>query len=168
MTPSSLARRRSRTISFSVSAGRSVVRATSAVTFFSLSPHFPLAIQVSTMRCAARGATAGRISSVNRAMEDRTPAVFVVSVKLAERDDAGRLAEKGLHRGCRRHEKGREGIVARKFPGILMLIQSNGGLMTSTYAKKVPVHTINSGLVGGILAVQTLGEILGIPNLIRG
>lgn len=57
-------------------------------------------------------------------------------------------------------------IAARKFPGMLMLIQSNGGLMTSTYAKKVPVHTINSGLVGGILAVQTLGEILEIPNLI--
>ncbi|MDA4131229.1 MAG: hydantoinase/oxoprolinase family protein, partial [Thaumarchaeota archaeon] len=57
-------------------------------------------------------------------------------------------------------------IISRGFPGRLILIQSNGGLMTSNLARKVPVHTINSGLVGGILAVRKLGVLLGIPNLI--
>ncbi len=52
------------------------------------------------------------------------------------------------------------------FPGRLMLIQSNGGLMTASLARKIPVHTINSGLVGGILAVRSLGSMLGIQNLI--
>jgi len=52
------------------------------------------------------------------------------------------------------------------FPGRLALIQSNGGLMTSSLARRIPVHTINSGLVGGILAVRTLGNILGLENLI--
>jgi N-methylhydantoinase A len=59
-----------------------------------------------------------------------------------------------------------EKIASLGFPGRLMLIQSNGGLMTATLARKIPVHTINSGLVGGILAVKTLGGILGIDNLI--
>ena len=62
-------------ISLSVSAGRSVVRATSSVTCFSSSPQVPRVIQVSTIRCEAYGATAGRISSVNRASEERTLAV---------------------------------------------------------------------------------------------
>ena len=76
--PNSLARRRSRTISFSVSAGRSVVRATSLVTCLSVSPQFPRETQVSTMRCDARGAIAGRIWSVKRASDERTPEVFSV------------------------------------------------------------------------------------------
>lgn len=59
-----------------------------------------------------------------------------------------------------------EKISALGFPGRLVLIQSNGGLMTATLARSIPVHTINSGLVGGILAVRTLGGILGIDNLI--
>ncbi|MDA4111616.1 MAG: hydantoinase/oxoprolinase family protein [Thaumarchaeota archaeon] len=52
------------------------------------------------------------------------------------------------------------------FPGKLMLMQSNGGLMTASLARKIPVHTINSGLVGGILAVKALGSMIGIQNLI--
>jgi len=59
-----------------------------------------------------------------------------------------------------------EKIAFLRFPGKLMLIQSNGGLMTSFLARKIPVHTINSGLVGGILAVRTLGRILGLDDLI--
>ncbi len=59
-----------------------------------------------------------------------------------------------------------EKVVSLGFPGRLMLIQSNGGLMTASLARKIPVHTINSGLVGGILAVRTLGSILGVENLI--
>ena len=62
-------------ISLSVSTGRSVVRATSSVTCFSSSPQVPRVIQVSTIRCDACGATAGRISSVNRASDERTFAV---------------------------------------------------------------------------------------------
>lgn len=59
-----------------------------------------------------------------------------------------------------------EKIASLGFPGRLMLIQSNGGLMTAALARRIPVHTINSGLVGGILAVRTLGGILGLDNLI--
>jgi N-methylhydantoinase A len=59
-----------------------------------------------------------------------------------------------------------EEISLMGFPGKLMLMQSNGGLMTASLARKIPVHTINSGLVGGILAVKALGGIIGIQNLI--
>ena len=77
-TPSAFAFFNNRMISLSVSAGRSVVRATSSVTRVSLSPHLPVVIHVSTIRCDACGATTGKISSVKRAIADRTFAVACV------------------------------------------------------------------------------------------
>jgi N-methylhydantoinase A len=48
----------------------------------------------------------------------------------------------------------------------LYIMQSNGGMMTSSAAKETPVYTINSGLVGGIIAVRSLCKPLGLGNLI--
>jgi N-methylhydantoinase A len=60
-------------------------------------------------------------------------------------------------------ENSAEGMGYR---GKIMLMQSNGGVMTSTLARRKPVHTINSGLVGGVIAVRTLSEVLGMKDLI--
>ena len=38
--------------------------------------------------------------------------------------------------------------------------------MTATMARQKPVHTINSGLVGGIIAVKALSSVLGFSNVI--
>ena len=54
----------------------------------------------------------------------------------------------------------------RMFKHELHIMQSNGGVMTATVAKRIPVMTINSGLVGGIIAVRTLSRLLGFPNVI--
>ena len=46
------------------------------------------------------------------------------------------------------------------------IMQSNGGMMTSEVAHDRPVYTINSGLVGGVIATHTLARLLGEPNAI--
>jgi N-methylhydantoinase A len=46
------------------------------------------------------------------------------------------------------------------------IMQSNGGMMTSDVARDRPVYTINSGLVGGVVATHTLARLLGEPNAI--
>lgn len=57
-------------------------------------------------------------------------------------------------------------IQSLGYRGRLMIMQSNGGVMTSLTAKLKPIHTINSGLVGGIIAVKSLSDILGLKGLI--
>jgi N-methylhydantoinase A len=57
-------------------------------------------------------------------------------------------------------------IANRGFTQQLHIMQSNGGMATSKIAKRQPAYTINSGLVGGILAVKALSNILSIQNLI--
>jgi N-methylhydantoinase A len=46
------------------------------------------------------------------------------------------------------------------------IMQSNGGVTTSTNAKKRPVSTLLSGPAGGVAAAQVIGELSGIRNLI--
>ena len=53
----------------------------------------------------------------------------------------------------------------RNFHHDLYIMQSNGGITTSSVAKKQPVMTINSGLVGGIIAVRALAGLLGIEDV---
>jgi N-methylhydantoinase A len=54
----------------------------------------------------------------------------------------------------------------RKFHHELYIMQSNGGITTSTVAKTQPVMAINSGLVGGIIAVRELAQLLDYPDVI--
>jgi len=52
------------------------------------------------------------------------------------------------------------------FDGRLHVMESNGGVMTSTTAKHVPLQTIFSGPVGGAIGTAALGEQLGDDHLI--
>jgi len=47
----------------------------------------------------------------------------------------------------------------------LYVMQSNGGVMTSTLAKFYPVQIVESGPVGGIIAAKHAGELIGCNNI---
>ncbi|KZE95878.1 Acetophenone carboxylase gamma subunit [Geobacillus stearothermophilus] len=50
--------------------------------------------------------------------------------------------------------------------GDLYIMKSNGGVMTSEIAKKMPIQTLLSGPVGGAVGSITLGNLTGYKNLI--
>ena len=50
--------------------------------------------------------------------------------------------------------------------GDLYIMKSNGGVMTSEIAKKMPIQTLLSGPVGGTVGSITLGNLTGYKNLI--
>ncbi len=52
------------------------------------------------------------------------------------------------------------------FSGSLLIMQSNGGVMSPEMAKKIPVAMMESGPVGGIIASAEIGKRLGYPNVI--
>jgi len=57
-------------------------------------------------------------------------------------------------------------LKEKGFKNTLHIMQSNGGLMTSTAAKKQAVHSLMSGPVGGTIGSRALCEQLGENNLI--
>jgi N-methylhydantoinase A len=52
------------------------------------------------------------------------------------------------------------------FGGRLLIMQSNGGLMSADAAKKVPVAMMESGPVGGVIAAAQISSNLGYENSI--
>ncbi len=67
----------------------------------------------------------------------------------------------------RRYVEGLEQILASLgFQGRLLIMQSNGGVMSPDRAKQVPVAMMESGPVGGIIAAAELGRTLGHENVI--
>ena len=52
------------------------------------------------------------------------------------------------------------------FIGSLLIMQSNGGVMSPEMAKKIPVAMMESGPVGGIIASAEIGKRLGYQNVI--
>jgi N-methylhydantoinase A len=52
------------------------------------------------------------------------------------------------------------------FVGRLLIMQSNGGLMSADSAKRVPVATMESGPVGGVIAAAQISTNLGYENSI--
>ncbi len=52
------------------------------------------------------------------------------------------------------------------FRGQFLIMQSNGGAMSPETAKRLPVATMESGPVGGIIAAAETGRDLGISNVI--
>src|SRR5579884_830649 len=52
------------------------------------------------------------------------------------------------------------------FAGRLLIMQSNGGSMSPTTAKRIPVAMMESGPVGGIIAAAEVGRALGIADVI--
>ena len=76
--PDAFARVSSATISSSVAAGRSVVRATSPMVAASALPQAPSVTQVSTIRSETRAAISGQTWRVKRDSDDAIPAVSAV------------------------------------------------------------------------------------------
>jgi N-methylhydantoinase A len=52
------------------------------------------------------------------------------------------------------------------FKGSILIMQSNGGVMSVEVAKKTPVAMMESGPVGGIIASAEIGKRLGYQNII--
>ncbi|WP_096190422.1 hydantoinase/oxoprolinase family protein [Evansella halocellulosilytica] len=59
-----------------------------------------------------------------------------------------------------------EEMVARGFTNDIYIMQSNGGVMTSKVAKKLPLQTLMSGPVGGAIGGMNLANLTGDNNLI--
>jgi N-methylhydantoinase A len=57
-------------------------------------------------------------------------------------------------------------LAAQHFAGGLRIMQSNGGVMASSTAKRLPVAMLESGPVGGFIAAALTGAGLGHPNVI--
>jgi N-methylhydantoinase A len=54
----------------------------------------------------------------------------------------------------------------RSFKGLFLIMTMAGGVRQASAVLSAPVHTLQSGPVGGITATKRLGEILGQPNVI--
>ena len=57
-------------------------------------------------------------------------------------------------------------LADHEFAGNLLIMQSNGGIMSPGTAKKVPVAMLESGPVGGFIAAAQIGSRLGFKNVI--
>jgi N-methylhydantoinase A len=57
-------------------------------------------------------------------------------------------------------------IAERGVPVRLHVMQSNGGVMTSTAAQRIPIQTLLSGPVGGTIGGRALSQALARPNLL--
>jgi N-methylhydantoinase A len=57
-------------------------------------------------------------------------------------------------------------LEERKFPGTLLIMQSNGGVTSVAAASRAPVGLMESGPVGGINASAEIGNRLGCPQVI--
>jgi N-methylhydantoinase A len=57
-------------------------------------------------------------------------------------------------------------LEAKKFPGTLLIMQSNGGVTSVGVAGRAPVGLMESGPVGGINASAEIGLRLGFPQVI--
>src|SRR6266566_447946 len=58
-------------------------------------------------------------------------------------------------------ELGRVGL-----PGPLLVMQSNGGVMTAEHGRRRPVHVIESGPAAGVIATAALARRIGEGNVI--
>jgi N-methylhydantoinase A len=57
-------------------------------------------------------------------------------------------------------------LAAQKFPGQLHIVQSNGGIMSTATARRLPVRTALSGPAAGVVAGAALAKAAGFDNLI--
>ncbi len=59
-------------------------------------------------------------------------------------------------------------LGAQSFAGQLLIVQSNGGVMTVETAKAMPVRTALSGPAAGVIAAAHIAETAGFPNVVTG
>ncbi|MFD1695854.1 hydantoinase/oxoprolinase family protein [Roseibium aestuarii] len=58
------------------------------------------------------------------------------------------------------------GLKAQGFLGDILIVQSNGGVMSIDTAKRYPVRTALSGPAAGVIAATAIAEAAGFPNII--
>lgn len=59
-----------------------------------------------------------------------------------------------------------DGFLELGATGSLLVMQSNGGVMTSAEARRRPAHVIESGPAAGVIAAQALASRMHLPNAI--
>jgi N-methylhydantoinase A len=59
-------------------------------------------------------------------------------------------------------------LAAQGFSGQLLIVQSNGGVMTVDSAKARPVRTALSGPAAGVIAAAQIAAAAGYPNVVTG
>jgi N-methylhydantoinase A len=58
------------------------------------------------------------------------------------------------------------GLANRNFGGDILIVQSNGGVMSVDTAKRYPVRTALSGPAAGVIAATAIAKAAGFPNII--
>ncbi|MFC3227562.1 hydantoinase/oxoprolinase family protein [Marinibaculum pumilum] len=59
-----------------------------------------------------------------------------------------------------------EGLESGGFDGRLLIVQSNGGVMSAETARATPVKTALSGPAAGVIAAAEIARVAGFPNVI--
>ncbi len=58
------------------------------------------------------------------------------------------------------------GLEAERFDGKVLIVQSNGGVMSVEHAKRTPVRTALSGPAAGVIAASAIARAAGFENII--
>ena len=61
-----------------------------------------------------------------------------------------------------------EALAAERFGGPFHIVQSNGGVMSTATARRLPVRTALSGPAAGVIAAAAIAEAAGYPDVITG
>lgn len=59
-------------------------------------------------------------------------------------------------------------LGSRKFSGAFHIVQSNGGVMSTATARRLPVRTALSGPAAGVIAAAAVAAAAGFPDVITG
>jgi N-methylhydantoinase A len=59
-----------------------------------------------------------------------------------------------------------EELAKRSFENVLQIMQSNGGVMTSTVARNMPIAMVESGPAAGAIGASQLAGLIGFENVI--
>lgn len=59
-------------------------------------------------------------------------------------------------------------LAGKKFSGPFHIVQSNGGVMSTATARKLPVRTALSGPAAGVIAAAAIAKAAGFSNIITG
>ncbi len=112
-------------------------------------------------------------AQVGRALRDRAPELFcsLSHEILREYREYERMSTTVLNayvgpRVSRYLKDLEELLISQGFEGQLLIMQSNGGSMSPSNARRVPVATMESGPVGGIIAAAEVTRDLGCRNVI--
>lgn len=61
-----------------------------------------------------------------------------------------------------------DALGAARFGGAFHIVQSNGGVMSTATARRLPVRTALSGPAAGVIAAAAIAEAAGFPDVITG